>query len=178
MTAGAGVTSESGRRWRLLLTIGAWTLIVQSALVVLFGLLSLTMRSLLVPASLAGVPPDMLAFDVEGLLRGVRVMATVSPFANLVLLAGSIGLLRREKWGWYVVVLVHLASVVLLFIWGMPLMRAMLGVLVPGDTLLPALGMTVLTALAPLSVVAYLMLKGITSQFERQTASEHPAQAG
>jgi hypothetical protein len=167
MAAGAGAIDESARRWRLFLSAIAWLLIVQSALGVLSGIFSLAMRSLLVPSGATGFPPELVPFDVVALVRGTRSLIFISPFANLALLAGAIGLLKRWKWGWYVVVLLHAASLIGLFAWGFPLVRAAIEQLAPGGGFLPALGITALMAVMPVVVIVVLMLKGITDQFER-----------
>jgi hypothetical protein len=174
MAAGAGADKDL-RRWRVTLSIGAWLLIVQAGSGVLFGLLSLGMT--------AGLRPDSILSQIGPLLGGLdpsalnRLLAQVTMLnwlgigTNSLLLAGSIGLLLRRKWGWYSVVVLHLIETVAAVVWGSQMLRPVIALLDPSraDQLSLVLALTV--ALVPASVVAILLLKPITNQFERVSAA-------
>jgi hypothetical protein len=102
-------------------------------------------------------------------MRQAALLNRVQTVGSLVLLAGSIGLLLRKKWGWYMVVVVHVAAAAAVFIWVMPMFKNLYSALDPRNAGAMALAMSVLGALAPAVVVAFLLLKPVVSQFERGT---------
>jgi hypothetical protein len=102
-------------------------------------------------------------------MRQTAFLNRIQTVGSLVLLAGSIGLLRRKKWGWYAVVVVHVVATVAVFIWVLPMFKTLYLTLDPGNAGMMALFLTVLTALAPAVVVAFLLAKPILNQFERGT---------
>jgi hypothetical protein len=158
------------RRWRVTLTIGAWLLIVQSGSGVLFGLLSLTLVSGFSPDSmLSQLGPMVGSVDtssISRLLSQATMLNWIGIAANTVLLAGSIGLLLRHKWGWYAVVVLHLAETVAAVVWGSGMLKPVVAMLDPGRANSLSLVMALLIALIPGSIVAILLLKPITRQFE------------
>jgi len=102
----------------------------------------------------------------ETLMRQTAFLNRIQTVGSLVLLAGSIGLLLRKKWGWYTVVAVHVAAVAAVFIWVMPMFENLYRALDPRSAGTMALAMTILGALAPAVVVVFLLLKPVVSQFE------------
>jgi hypothetical protein len=104
---------------------------------------------------------------LAGLFKQAAMIAWVSGVANLALLAGSVGLLARRKWGWYTVVFLHLATVVACFVWFLPFMYTILARLAPGRAGLASFAITFLLALAPGMVIAFLLAKPVLRQFEK-----------
>jgi len=105
----------------------------------------------------------------ETLMRQTAFLNRIQTVGSLVLLVGSIGLLLRKKWGWYTVVVVHVAAAAAVFIWVMPMFKNLYSALDPRNAGAMALMMSVLGALAPAVVVVFLLAKPILSQFERGT---------
>jgi hypothetical protein len=103
------------------------------------------------------------------LMRQGAFLNRIQTVGSLVLLAGSIGLLLRKKWGWYTVVIVHVAATAAVFIWVMPIFRTLYLALDPAHAGTMALMLSILSALAPAVVIAFLLAKPILSQFERGT---------
>lgn len=103
------------------------------------------------------------------LIRQAAFLNRIQTVGSLVLLAGSIGLLLRKKWGWYMVVVVHVAAAAAVFIWVMPMFKNLYSALDPRNAGAMALAISILGALAPAVVVAFLLMKPILSQFERGT---------
>ena len=185
MTEGEPRTSESGpnpgtpepqnpsaKRWRITLTVAAWVLIVQSALTVIVGLLGIVLAPISDPAAMLGqfgpmVDRSSLAM-LNTLMRQTAFLNRIQTVGSLVLLAGSIGLLLRKKWGWYTVVIVHGASTVAVFVWVMPLFKTLYLTLDPGNAGVMAWLLSILGALAPAVVVAFLLAKPILSQLEKK----------
>jgi hypothetical protein len=159
------------RRWRITLTVAAWVLIVQSALTVIVGLLGILLAPISSPGTVLGqlgplIDRSSLAM-LDSLMRQTAFLNRVQTVGSLVLLAGAIGLLLRKKWGWFVVVVVHVAAAVAVFIWVMPMFETLYRLLDPRNAGLMAWLLSVLSALAPAVVVAFLLAKPILSQFER-----------
>jgi hypothetical protein len=185
MTEGDARTSESGpnpgtpepqnpsaKRWRITLTVAAWVLIVQSALTVIVGLLGIVLAPISDPAAMLGqlgpmVDRSSLAM-LNTLMRQTAFLNRIQTVGSLVLLAGSIGLLLRKKWGWYIVVVVHVAATVAVFIWVMPMFETLYRMLDPHNASMMAWLLSILSALAPAVVVAFLLAKPILSQFEKK----------
>jgi hypothetical protein len=67
------------------------------------------------------------------------------------------------------VVVVHVVAAVAVFIWVMPLFETLYRVLDPSNAGTMALVLSILSALAPAVVVAFLLAKPVISQFERAT---------
>jgi hypothetical protein len=170
MSTSAGEDKDS-RRWRFTLTVVAWLYIAQSVLGVITGLLGVVTMSQVDPASFSGQlatvldPASMAAIDY--VLRQAGMLNLVSTAANVVLLLASIGVLLRRKWGWYSFVIFHVATVPATFIWGLPLLEKLLGILDPTRAHSYGLLMAFLLASIPVIVVVFFLSKGIISQFER-----------
>jgi hypothetical protein len=64
---------------------------------------------------------------------------------------------------------VHVVATVAVFIWVMPMFETLYRALDPGNAGVMALFLTILSALAPAVVVAFLLAKPILSQFEKWT---------
>lgn len=108
------------------------------------------------------------------LMRQTAFLNRIQTVGSLVLLAGAIGLLLRKKWGWYTVVVVHVAATAAVFIWVMQLFETLYRVLDPSNARTMALILSILSALAPAVVVVFLLAKPILSQFERGPAPAPP----
>lgn len=169
MAASAGETRNL-RRWRVLLTVGAWLLIVQSGTGLLFGLLALGLYSSFSTDSLLGGLSSLLdstsSLALDRLLDQLTLLNRIAVVANGLLLAGSVGLLRRRRWGWYIVTLLHLLGAVAAVVWGSTLLLPVLSLLDPDRAGSLSLILALLIALVPASVLAILLLKPITDQFE------------
>lgn len=159
------------RRWRIALTISAWVLIVQSALTVTVGLLGMVLAPISDPGAMLGQLGPLIDRSnismLETMLRQTVFLNRIQTVGSLLLLAGAIGLLLRKKWGWYIVVVVHVAATAAIFVWVMPLFKTLYLTLDPGNAGVMAWLLSVLSALAPAVVVAFLLAKPILSQFER-----------
>jgi hypothetical protein len=102
------------------------------------------------------------------LMRQTAFLNRIQTVGSVVLLLGSVGLLLRKKWGWYAVIVVHVAATAAVFIWVMPMFETIYRVLDPGNAGVMALLLSILGALAPAVVVAFLLVKPIISQFEKK----------
>jgi hypothetical protein len=173
----AGQAAE--KRWRLTLTIVAWLFIGQAGLSVLTGLLGMLLSPMADPSVVfgqLGALLDRRGLEViETLMRQTVVANQVQTLGSAVLLAGAVGLLLRKKWGWYVTVVVHIAAGVAIFIWVMPMFETLYGLLQPENAGRMALLLSLLSALIPAIVIAFLLYKPILSQFECQPAAGRPA---
>jgi ABC-type cobalt transport system substrate-binding protein len=173
--ATSGGEDQTLRRWRITLTIAAWLLIVQSGLAVLTGLVGMMTASMADPTSFMGQLGPLM--DRRGialfdqLLRQLVVANQVQAAANTVLLAGAIGLLLRKKWGWYIVVGVHLAGAAASIIWAGPMLKPLFAIAYGDRAGEMSMLMGVLMAAVPAIVIAFLMVKGIVSQFEKRSES-------
>jgi hypothetical protein len=160
------------RRWRITLTVAAWLLIAQSGLTLLSGLIGMVLAPIADPGAMLGqLGPlaDRSSISMlETLMRQTGFLNRVQTVGSLVLLGGSIGLLLRKKWGWYTVVVVHVAAAVAVFIWVMPLFETLYRVLDPSNAGTMALVLSILSALAPAVVVGFLLMRPILSQFEKK----------
>jgi hypothetical protein len=160
----------SARRWYWTVTVAGWLLAVEAASSLLLGIAgrvlagSLSLETLLGPTAVSSGTYNLEA--LEALVSQVYVVADIQIVANAVLIAGCIGLLLRRKWGWYIVTIMHLAQAVAGFILGLPLVRSAVAVVSPENAMTYGLLITVLICLVPLSVVAFLMLRPVASQFE------------
>lgn len=172
MNTSAGEDKDS-RRWRFTLTVVAWLYIAQSVLGVATGLLGMATMARVDPASFTGQLATVLdrasMAAIEDLLRQSVLLNQVSTAANVVLLLASIGVLLRKKWGWYSFVIFHVATVPATFIWGLPLLEKLLGILDPARAHSYGLLMALLIASIPVIVVVFFLSKGIISQFQRGT---------
>lgn len=160
------------RRWRLTLTVAAWLLIAQSALSVITGLVAIALAPIADPGTMLGqlgplIDRSSIAL-LDTLMRQIAVVNRIQTVASLILLAGSVGLLLRKKWGWYTVVAVHVAAAVAVFIWVMPMFETLYRALDPSSAGTMALVMAILGALGPAGVVAFLLLRPVVSQFQQQ----------
>jgi hypothetical protein len=153
-------------------TVAAWLLIAQSALAIISGLVGIVLAPIADPGvmlSQLGLFVDRSSVAVfEALMRQAAFLNRFQTVGSVVLLVGSVGLLLRKKWGWYTVVVVHAAATVAVFILVMPMFESLYRVLDPANARAMAFVMTVLGALAPAVVVAFLLLRPVVSQFEKK----------
>lgn len=137
----------------------------------LSGILAMSLAPLADPNALLGQLGPLIdrsaAALLDTLLRQAGFLSRVQTGASILLLVGSLGLLLRKKWGWYLVVVVHLAAVVAVFIWVAPMCEKLYLALDPTQARVAPLLLSSLGALAPAIVVAFLMTKPIIRQFER-----------
>jgi len=172
MEASAG-EDKNLRRWRIAVTVTAWLLIVQSALAIFSGLVGIVLAPLADPEvmlSQLGSSVDRSSIAMfETLMRQTALLNRIQTVGSLALLVGSIGLLRRRKWGWYTVVVVHVVAAAAVFVWVMPMFEGLYRALDARNAGPMALMMSILGALAPAVVVAFLLLRPVASQFERGT---------
>jgi hypothetical protein len=160
------------RRWRITLTVAAWLLIAQSGLTLISGLVGMLLAPIADPGAMLGQLGSLgdrssIAM-LESLMRQTAFLNRIQTVGSLVLLVGSIGLLLRKKWGWYTVVVVHVVATVAVFVWVMPLFKTLYLTLDPGNAGVMAWLLSILSALAPAVVVAFLLAKPILAQFERK----------
>ena len=165
-------SNPSAKRWRITLTVVAWVLIVQSALTIIIGLIGMVLAPIADPVAMLGqlgplADRSSIAM-LEALMRQTAFLNRIQSVGSLILLAGSIGLLLRKKWGWYMVIAVHVAATVAVFIWVMPLFKTFYLALDPGNAGAMAWLLSILSALAPAVVVAFLLAKPIVCQFDRK----------
>jgi hypothetical protein len=160
------------RRWRITLTIAAWVLIVQSALTIIIGLLGMVLAPISDPGAMLGQLGPLIDRSnismLDTMLRQTAFLNRIQTVGSLVLLAGAIGLLLRKKWGWFIVVLVHMAATVAVFVWVMPMFETLYRMLDPHNASMMAWLLTILSALVPAVVVVFLLAKPIISQFEKK----------
>lgn len=166
---------KSARQWRATVTLLAWMLIIQSALSLVTSLIGLATAPLADVANLSGqlsVLLDRSAIaQVRELIGTVRTANNYLIIGNVALLAGSIGLLLRRKWGWYVTTLTHVAAVFVTLVWGTPVVTRIYSMLDPKSGAAYGLLTVVLLALMPGVVVGFLMLKPVVGQFEKPPAA-------
>ena len=171
MEASAG-EDTSLRRWRITLTVAAWLLIAQSGLTFITGLLGMALAPIADPAAMLGQLGPLIDRSnismLDTMLRQTAFLNRIQTVGSLTLLAGAIGLLLRKKWGWYTVVVVHVAAMAAVFIWVMPLFETLYRMLDPHNASMMAWVLSVLSALAPGVVVAFLLLRPVISQFQQQ----------
>jgi hypothetical protein len=168
--------NPSAKRWRTTLTVAAWLLIVQSGLAILSGLIGIALAPLADPGAMLGqLGPYVDRSSVavfETLMRQAAYLNRIQTVGSLVLLAGAIGLLLRKKWGWYTVIVVHVAATAAVFIWVMPMFRTLYLALDPHNAGTMAFVLSILSALAPAVVVAFMLLRPVISQFERRDMTD------
>jgi hypothetical protein len=159
------------RRWRITLTIAAWVLIAQSTLTIIIGFLGMVLAPMSDPGAMLGQLGPLIDRSsismLDVLMRQTAFLNRIQTIGSVVLLAGSIGLLLRKKWGWFLVVVVHVAATIAVFIWVMPMFETLYRLLDPRNAGMMAWLLSILSALAPAVVVAFLLAKPILSQFER-----------
>jgi hypothetical protein len=172
MTETSAGEDRNLRRWRISLTVAAWVLVVQSAVAVVLGLVGMALAPLADRGVMTGQFGTMLdrasLAMLDDLMRRTAQLNQIQTIGSLVLLVGSIGLLRRKKWGWYTVVAVHVSAAVAVFIWVMPMFETLYRALDPRSAGTMALVMAILGALGPAVVVAFLLLRPVVSQFQQQ----------
>ena len=176
MPAGVGADS-SVRRWRVSLTLVGWMLLVQAAFGVAAAPLVWVGMRLTGPAAFSGLsslsPVPGGGGSGPALAQAFASVGIITWFSlafNLLLLAGAIGLLKRWRWGWVMVIGVHIAAIAGSFIWGLPMLRAVLSIFAPADANLAALAITCLFALVPASIIGFLMINGVVRQFDADSA--------
>ncbi len=160
------------RRWRTTLTVAAWLLIVQSGITFITGLIALFLAPFATPSTLYAQLGTVLERShiamIQTLVGQTLSLNRIQTVGSLILLAGSIGLLLRKKWGWYTVIVVHVAATAAVFTWVMPIFETLYRALDPSNAGPMALAMTILSALAPAVVVAFMLLRPVISQFQKQ----------
>jgi hypothetical protein len=165
--------NPSQRRWRIALTVGAWLLVVQSGLAIASGLVGMVLSPIADPGAMLGQLGPFVDRSSLGLfstlMRQAAFLNRIQVVGSIAVLAGSIGLLMRKKWGWYTVVIMHVAATGAVFVWVMPMFENLYRALDPANARSMAIAMTILAALAPAVVVAFLLLRPVISQFERGT---------
>jgi hypothetical protein len=178
--ASAGEEDKSRRRWRLALSILAWSLLVQSV----GGLLTAPMAfvsigSLGLPAgadmsSVAAMPGGgPRVDDAVGRLAGqTRLLAWVGLLFSAASAISSIGLLKRRRWGWFATIGIQLASIVAVFVWFLPVLEDLLRLVAAERAVSSSLSITLLIALVPLSIVGFLMLRGVVRQFAERISEQ------
>jgi hypothetical protein len=142
-------------------------------LAIITGLLGMVLSPIADPGAMLGQLGPLVDRSSVGLfstlMRQAAFLNEIQIVGSIILLAGSIGLLLRKKWGWYTVVVVNVAATAAVFIWVMPMFENLYRVLDPRSAGTMALALSILSALAPAVVVAFLLAKPILSQFERGT---------
>jgi hypothetical protein len=138
---------------------------------VITGLLGMAMSSIADPTAFLGQLGPLLDRSnttlFATLMTQMKDANNAQTIGSTVLLAGSIGLLLRKKWGWYMVLIVHLAAGVAIFIWVMPMFETLYAALEPAHAGSMALLLSLLSALIPAIVIAFLLYKPILSQFDK-----------
>ncbi|MEO0080757.1 MAG: hypothetical protein ABIL25_00485 [candidate division WOR-3 bacterium] len=140
------------RRWRLALTAFAWLLIVRSGLSLFSGFLLIPLATLLIGG---------------GVAAQFRPLAAAGVGHALVVGVGSVGLLRRRRWGWYVVVISQILEVGAAFAFAIPALKPVLMLLDPGRATVASFAIAGLVALVPASIAGFLMLEPVVAQFEQ-----------
>lgn len=160
------------RRWRITLTVAAWLLIAQSALAIISGLVGIVLAPIADPGAmlsqLGPLTDRSSTAMLETLMRQTAFLNRIQTVGSLVLLVGSIGLLLRKKWGWYTAVAVHVVATVAVFVWVMPIFKTLYVALDPSNAGTMALMLSILSALAPAVVVAFLLAKPILRQLDKK----------
>lgn len=169
--AAAQPQDPTEKRWRSTVTLLAWMLIVQSVLSLITSLIGLATAPMMDMPNLSGqlgVLMDRSAIaQVEELMRLARTANNYLIIGNAVLLAGSIGLLLRRKWGWYVTTLYHVVAALATLVWGTPVVTHVYRMLDPKSGGPYGLLTALLFALMPGIIVGYLFLKPVIAQFEK-----------
>ena len=173
--AAAPTPDPTEKRWRSTVTLLAWLLIVQSALSLVASLIGLATAPLMDVPNLSGqlgVLMDHSAIaQVQELMRLARTTNNYFIIYSAVSLAGSIGLLLRHKWGWYVTTLINVATALATIVWGTPVITRIYTMLDPKSGGLYGLLTAILLALMPAIFAGYLMLKPVVVQFEKPPAA-------
>jgi hypothetical protein len=181
--ASAGEEDKSSRRWRLSLSILAWSLLVQSVVGLLtapMAFVSIGSLGLPVGADLSSVAAMLGGGpgvdDVVGRLAGqTRLLAWVGILFSAASAISSIGLLKRRRWGWFATLGIQLASIAAAFVWFLPVLEDLLRLVAAEQAVSSSLSITLLIALVPLSIVGFLMLGGVVRQFtERASEQANP----
>lgn len=156
-------------RWRVALTVVAWLLILQSGSGALSAGLGLALQPLRAVGTTAEVPGAGEIFPGrDALLPTLRLLETVVRvgfFFHLALLAGAVGLLRRRRWGWYAVVLLHIAGAGGLFAVLPTVFGEVLALAAPGAPPLLTWALAVLAVLPALALIGFLLLDPVLRQF-------------
>lgn len=181
-TAASAGEDKSGRRWRLALSILAWSLLVQSVVGLLTAPLAfVNIESLGLPAgadlsSVTGMLGGGSAVgDLVGRLAGrARLLAWAGILFSAASAVGSIGLLRRRRWGWFATIGIQLTSIAAAFVWFLPVLEGLLRPVAPKQAVLSSFLITLLIALVPLSIVGFLMLRGVARQFAARASEGKP----
>lgn len=154
-------------RWRVALTVVAWLLILQAG----SGTFSAGLGLLLLPVSGAAAAPGAEEFLPGAHLLGpmldlLRAAVLVGAVLSLTLLVGAVGLLRRRRWGWYAVVIIHLVGAGGLFALVPTVFGTVLEVAAPGSSPLLPWALSALAVLPALALIGFLLLDPVLRQFE------------
>jgi hypothetical protein len=170
VTAGAG-EDRTLRRWRAIVTVGAWLVIIQAALSFLGGIISIPLSGLVGTSSLASqLGPLAQGMDlsaVDRMFAQLRTLNIVQVVANAVTVAAGVGLLRRARWGWYALVIISIAEAAGSFIFGIPALEPLLSLLDAEHARSLSVLIALLVSMIPVSIIAVLMAKPVIDQFER-----------
>jgi hypothetical protein len=163
------------RHWRSVLTVFAWLLILQSILGLVSSVLGLLLQGLFVSGNigpgLAGAEELVPGYEaLPGLVGLLAVMLWAGLAFNGALLVGGFGLLRRGKWGWYTVVVVHILAAGGLFVLLPTAFGGILAMFAPNASPLMPWLLALLAALPALAVVGFLLFGPVVRQFERPAA--------
>jgi hypothetical protein len=119
---------------------------------------------------LAGLIDAGAIVRLEQLMRLAVVLTWLQTGLSGAALGGAIGLLRRQKWGWYATVLLNLGSAFACLAWAPGILTPLLGLLDPARASSSAWTISFLLTLIPASVVVFLLLNPVIRQFERAAA--------
>lgn len=157
-----------------------WLLIIQCGAGFVSGLFSVALLSGSISGNLAALlgplsqGTDLAAID--RLVSQLRVLNLVQIGLCGVVAAGAVGLLLRQKWGWYVTTGVHALEVPAALLFGIPALRPVLALLDSSRAGYLSVVISALIALIPGSIAGFMMLTPVVRQFE--TNVEHDQQDG
>lgn len=154
-------------RWRVALTVLAWLLILQAG----SGALSAGLGLMLLPASAATAVPGGEKILPGAHLLGpmislLRAAVGVGAVLSLALLAGAVGLLRRRRWGWYVVIAVSAIGAGGLLAVLPTVFGTVLEMAAPRSSPLLPWALSLLAVLPALALIGFLLLDPVLRQFE------------
>lgn len=168
-------------RWRTAVTVVGWLLVIQAGFGVVGGAFELALKPMLVPSevNLASIP------DLDELMPGHRDLPPLVGALgaaiwaglgfNLALLGAAIGFLRRQKWGWYGVVVVHILAAGGLFMFLPTVFGGVLAVAAPGASPLLPWALSLLAVLPALALIGFLLLDPVVRQFEARREPPPPS---
>lgn len=116
-------------------------------------------------AILAGAP-QLQVLDM--LVKHLRFLVRLQIPLSLLGLVGGVGLLRRQRWGWFLVALLNLAGALACLLYVPHLLTSLLSLLDARSGAAAAWLCSLLLLLVPLSVLIFLFLEPVVSQFDRR----------